>query len=463
MHIALPIGITWIAAVILALLDGRRRSVGWLAVGTLIAAMAAMIALALEVEREGTQTLVAGGWPVGVGIVLKADMLGITFAILSLTVLIAALTFEVLAGVRTSSFPALVIFLAAGLTGLFLTADAFNFYVFFEIAMIAAYVLAGYGEEPRQLRSATVFAVVNLLGSAFFLIAIASLYHLTGRLYMEGIAIRVAVFPSEAVILSAALLLIAFSIKLGLFPFHFWLPAVYIGTRPAVAAILSGAVANIGSYGLLRFGGEVLPGELELAAPVLAGLGVASIIYGSLQAISRRSIGEVLAYSSIGQVGYILIGLAIGGPVGYAAVVLFAIVNSLNKTLLFLAINLRGWLVGFAFVVGAFSVAGLPPAGGYIGKTGMFRAAISDDSWATVALIVLGSALSFVYMFQIFQRRFWIPPETPGQQPLAGSSPIELRVVVVILAIIVMVVGLWPEPLLSLSERAAEAVPLGEP
>ena len=411
MQIALPLAIPWIAAVVVALLDGRRRNVGWFAVGILIATFVSVAVLGLDVYRRGDQLQVAGNWEVGVGIPLRVDLLGITFALLSLGVLIASLIFEVLSGVRSRSFPATVLFLAAGLNGLFMTGDAFNFYVFFEIAMIASYILTGYGQEARQLRAATIFTVVNLLGSAFFLIGIASLYHITGRLDMGGIGVRVLLFEPEAVILSAVLIFTAFSIKLGIFPFHFWLPAVYTGTRPAVAAILSGAVANIGSYGLLRFGGEVMPEELQLGAPILFTLGIMSIVYGSMQAISRRSIPEVLAYSSIGQVGFILIALAIGGEAGYAAAILFAIVNSLNKTLLFLSENLRGWLVGFAFVVGAFSVAGVPPAGGFLGKAGLFRAAVDDDQWAIIALVVVGSVFSFVYMFQTYQRRFWIPPD----------------------------------------------------
>ena len=461
MQIALPLAIPWISAVILALLDGRRRNVGWLAVGILIATFVSVAVLGLDVYRRGDQQQVAGNWEVGVGIPLRVDLLGITFALLSLGVLIASLIFEVLSGVRSRSFPATVLFLAAGLNGLFMTGDAFNFYVFFEIAMIASYILTGYGQEARQLRAATIFTVVNLLGSAFFLIGIASLYHITGRLDMGGIGVRVLLFEPEAVILSAVLIFTAFSIKLGIFPFHFWLPAVYTGTRPAVAAILSGAVANIGSYGLLRFGGEVMPEELQLGAPILFTLGIMSIVYGSMQAISRRSIPEVLAYSSIGQVGFILIALAIGGEAGYAAAVLFAIVNSLNKTLLFLSENLRGWLVGFAFVVGAFSVAGVPPAGGFLGKAGLFRAAVDDDQWAIIALVVVGSLFSFVYMFQTYQRRFWIPPDDGDIQP--PDSPASLRGVVVVVAILTLAIGFWPEPILWISHQAALAVPLGTP
>jgi multicomponent Na+:H+ antiporter subunit D len=459
MTLELSLAIPWFAAVVLALLDGRREWVGWLAAASLAATIVATAFVGWDVHHEGSRIIVAGGWQPGVGINLRADMLDVTFSLLSLGVLLAALVFEVLSGVRSRSFPALVLFLATGLSGLFYTGDAFNFYVFFEIAMIASYVLAGYGDQARQLRSASIFAVVNLLGSAFFLIGIASLYHVTGRLDMVAVGARIEVLEPEAAVLSWVLIFVAFSVKLGIFPFHFWLPAVYTGTRPAVAAILSGAVANIGSYGLLRFGGEMFPNQLDLSAPVFFTLGVLSIVYGSLQAISRRSLAEVLAYSSIGQVGFILIALAIGGEAGFAAAVLFAIVNAINKTLLFLSENLQGWLVGFAFVVGAFSVAGVPPVGGFLGKAGLFRVALSNENWAVTALVVIGSALSFVYMFQAYQRKFWaVDPMAPSPPP---PSPASIRAVVVALAVLTLFIGVWPEPALWLSEQAAASVTLG--
>ncbi|MDP9471717.1 MAG: oxidoreductase, partial [Chloroflexota bacterium] len=175
-----PLGIAWFAAVALVLLDGRRALVGWLAVGALAATLGATVALAVEVLQNGAVRSVAGGWPAGVGITLRADALGVIFAVVSTSVLLAALAYEVIGGVESSTFPALVLFMATGLTGVFLTGDAFNFYVFFEIAMIASYVLTGYGQETRQIRAAAIFTVVNLLGSVLFLIGIASLYHVTG-------------------------------------------------------------------------------------------------------------------------------------------------------------------------------------------------------------------------------------------------------------------------------------------
>jgi multicomponent Na+:H+ antiporter subunit D len=461
MLIVLGLGILWFSGVALAILDGRRKRIGLIAVAALIAAIVAVVALGMKVRSDGPQTMVAGNWPAGVGIGLSADMLGVTFTLLSLGVLLAALIFEVASGVRSQSFPAVGLLLGAGLTGVFLTADAFNFYVFFEIAMISSYVLTGYGDEGRQLRSATIFAIVNLLGSAFFLMGIASLYHQTGRLDMAGIAERVALLSPESVILSAVLIFSAFGIKLGIFPFHFWLPAVYTGTRPAVAAILSGAVANIGTYGLLRWGGGMLPDELRTAAPMFFALGVVSIIYGSLQAISRRSVAEVVAYSSIGQVGFILVALAIGGPAGFGAAVLFAIVNAVNKTLLFLSENLRGWLVGFAFAIGAFSVAGVPPAGGFLGKAGLFRVAADEDNWVVIALVVIGSVLSFIYMFQIYQRRFMTPDVAESANVV--PSPAAVRAVVVVLAVITLLIGIWPEPVLWVSQQAGQSFTLVGP
>jgi len=454
--LALPVGIPWVLAAVLPLLDGRKRWVGLLAAAGLGASLLSLVWLASIVIRRGEVEVTAGGWPEGVGITLRADALGVTFALVSVAVILAAFLYEVALGVRWRAFPALILLVAAGLTGLFFTGDAFNFYVFFEISMISSFILAGYREKDYQVRAAFVFAVVNLLGSFVFLIGIAALYTISGSLDMETIAARVAGLNPSSVIAISALIFAAFFLKLGLFPFHFWLPAVYVGSHPPIAAILSGALANIGAYGLLRFGADVLPRELALAAPAVIVIGAASIAYGSLQAVSRRDTSEVMAYSAIGQAGYVLLALGVGGPVGYAAAVVYAVVNSLNKGVVFLSAGLRGPLVGAAFAVGAFSIAGVPPAAGYLGKFMVFEASTAVESvTATVALVFLvfvGSALSFLYSFQVYQRRF----VAPG--PSGKPSPTAARYLVVLLAALVVLVGLWPQPLMLLSRAAAAAL-----
>jgi len=449
--LVLPLAVVWLGATVLALLDGRRRLVGWLAVGILGANVAALVVLGVRVAEDGRQELVTGNWPSGVGITLAADELGVLFAVLSSAVLLVALLYEVLGGVRSRTFPALVLFMGAGLTGLFLTGDLFNFFVFFELSMIPAYVLSVYGGERRQIGAAFIFAVVNLLGSFIFLISVAGMYHVTGTLEMGAAAERLAGAEPASVMLIAVGVFVAFGVKLGLFPFHFWLPPIYVGASPAVAAILSGALANIGAYGLLRFGAALLPAELELGSRALIVLGTVSILYGAMQALSRRDVREVLAYSSIGQAGYILVALAIGGRVGFFAAVVYAVVNSANKALLFLAAGLRGWLVGAAFVVGAFSVAGVPPSAGFFGKVAVFQAGVAEDSIALLVLLFVGGALSFVYMFQIYQHAFWRPEAAVGD-----VSPPVLRGLTLGLAAVIVAIGIWPEPLLALSGGAAD-------
>lgn len=450
---AVPLGIAWAAAALSAPFDGRKRWAGWLSFAGLAACFAALLHTAATVSG-GPVEIVAGGWPEGVGITQRADPLGTLFAVLSTGLLLVALLHELLGGVRERAFPALVLFLAAGLNGLFLSGDVFGFYVFFELSMTTSFVLASYGQERRQIRDALTFTVVNLLGSAILLAAIAALYHVTGTLSMRGVAQWAAAAEPQTLILVAALVLVAFGVKLGLFPFHFWVPAVYRGTHPAMAAILSGVIANIGGYGLLRFGGEILPRELHLASVALLALGGASILYGGVLALSRRAPAEVLAYSSISQAGYILLALGIGGPLGFAAAVLYAALNALNKTLLFLAAGLRGPWVGAAFAVGALSVAGVPPAAGFLGKAGLFRAGLGADSYAVLALVFVGSALSFLYMFTAYQG--CQADEGGGEESRLGP-----RLLVLGLAVVILLLGLWPELLLAASERAA-AVLLAE-
>jgi multicomponent Na+:H+ antiporter subunit D len=454
-ELVLPLVIPWAAGTAVLLLDGRRPLVAWAAVAALAANAVALGVLAASVIADGPVRATTGGWPPGVGIVLRADALGVLFALLSSLSVLAATAHEVLGGVRERTFPGLALLLVAGLTGLFLTADLFNFYVFFEVAMTASYVLATYGGTRRELGAALVFAAVNLLGTFVFLLSVAGVYHVTGTLSMAGIATGMAGVEPNAAVLIAIGFFVAFGVKLGLFPFHFWLPTVYAGARPAVAAILGGALANIGAYGVLRFGAELLPRELEFGATALIVIGCASIVYGGLLAVSRRTAAEMLAYSAIGQVGYVLVAIGVGGPVGFAAAVLYTAVNSLNKTLLFLTAGMRGALVGAAFAVGALSVAGVPPAAGFLGKLELFRAGVEAGSPVLVALIVLGGALSFVYVLQVYQYDFWRGerrgPPSPGAQ----------RLVIGTLALVVLAAGLWPEPLLALSRDAAAALPGG--
>ena len=449
--------IPWVAGVALLVVDGRRRPARLAAVGALSATFAALVALAIDVLANGAVVVTTGDWPVGVGITLRADAMGVTFALLSVAMLTAAVVHQVFEPPAEREFPGLVVLLAVGLNGAFLTGDLFNFYVFFELALAASYVLAIHGRTPRVLGAGLVFTAVNVVGTFVFLLSVAGIYRVTGTLDMAQIAERMAGADPNAAILIAVGFFVAFSVKLGLFPFHFWLPTVYTAARPAVAAILSGSLANIGAYGLLRFGAGLLPRELELGAGVLMVIGAASIVYGGILAISRRTGGEMLAYSAIGQVGYVLVAIAVGGPAGIAAAILYTIVNATNKTMLFLTTDRRGVVVGGLFALGALSIAGVPPAAGFIGKLEVFRSVI--DRPVLVAVVLLGSLLSFVYAFQIYQFERWRPAGD------AGLAPGRWRqwIVPVMLGALILGLGVWPEPLLLLTDAAAGVLPGAAP
>ena len=450
--LTLALLIPWVAGVALTVADGRRMPVRWIGVAALVATLAALTAVAAQVLVSGPIVVTTGNWPVGVGITLRADALGVTFALLSVAMLTAAVVHEAFDPLDEREFPALVVLLAAGLNGTFLTGDIFNFYVFFELALAASYVLAIHGRSPRVLGAGLVFTAVNLLGTFVFLLSVASVYRVTATLDMGRIAERMAIADPNAAILIAVGFFVAFSVKLGLFPFHFWLPTVYTAARPAVAAILSGSLANIGAYGLLRFGAGLLPRELELAAGALIVIGAASIVYGGVLAVSRRTASEMLAYSAIGQVGYVLVAIGVGGSVGFAAAILYTIVNAANKTMLFLTTQRRGAVIAGVVALGALSIAGVPPAAGFVGKLEVFRAVVGNP--ALVAIVLLGSLLSFVYAFQIYQFEHWRPD---GFAALT-SDGWRARVVPLALGGLILGLGVWPEPLLALSNAAARVL-----
>lgn len=456
--VAGPLLVLWVAGLALAALDGRRRGVGVLAIAAVAVAFGLQAVLLGRVLADGPQELVAGGWAADVGIRLRVDALGAVFAALSSGIVVAALLQAVATGVRSRSLPALVVFLTLGLSGLFATGDVFSFYVFFELAMIAAYALTAASGTAREVGAAFLFAIVNLVGSFLFLIGIALLYRATGTLEMVAVAEAAGRLEATTAILIAISFFVAFGTKLGLFPFHFWLPTLYATASPPVAAIFAGALANIGAYGLLRFGGAILPNELALSATALIVIGSVSIAYGAIQAIGRRDTREVLAYSSIGHVGYILVALGLGGPVGLAAAVAFSVANALNKALLFLSSELRGRLTAAIFLVGVLSVAGVPPTAGFFGKAALFDAGVRAESWWTVALLFVGGALSFVYVFQIYQHDRWRPREQRERATPLGSAGVGQRLAAGLVALVVLVLGLWPQPLLAAGRDAAEAI-----
>jgi multicomponent Na+:H+ antiporter subunit D len=449
----LPLVLCWAAGACFGFLDGRRQGVGVAAAVALAAFLELDLWVLVRVSGGETLELVTGGWPAGLGIRLRADLLAALFASVSTLVLLAVLVHELLEDVHHRAFPALLLFLATGLHGLFFTGDAFNFYVFFELSMVSSFALASYGRERAELRATFTFVVVNLIGSVVFLAAVASLYHATGSLDLRDIASD-SRRGEQSLLLFGTLLFTAFLLKLGLFPFHYWVPVVYRDTRPAIAAALAGALANIGSYGIVRFGAAALRPELDSARWALLALGAVSALYGMLVALHRSVAGEIVAYASVAHAGYLLLALGIGGPDGNAALVLLVLSGSLDKSALFLTLDLPGGGGRFAAFAGAASLAGIPLTLGFLGKLELLRAALSHELAAVlVPVLVTASALSIAVVFRAWHL---LPGGYAGgahapRRTLRSAAALSLAAALIVLALgagpLRALVGIAVEPL----------------
>jgi multicomponent Na+:H+ antiporter subunit D len=399
----LPLILTWLAGAVLLLLDGRKRWVIAVAMSGLLAAFvldAAMLAR-LTAGGEDPFVVTTGGWPAGVGIRLQVDGLAALFSTVSAAVLCIVLLHEARSGVRSRTFPALIVLLGAGLHGAFFTGDLFNFYVFFEVSVVTSFALASYGSGRAEIRGTFVYVALNLFGSVLFLMGVAAVYHATGALDFEQITAVSRGDPS-ALWLPGVLLFTSLSLKLGLFPFHGWVPVLYSHARPAVVAAFAGALVNIGAYGLLRFGHTWLSFERSSASWFLVLLGGLTATYGALLSANRKTTRRGIAYGAVVHAGYIVLTLGVGGELGIAATLWLVVAGALDKSALFLCLDAHGKWRRRAFLIGAASVAGLPITVGFVAKLHLFRAAWSAPlHWAALAFVTTSSVLmlSMVYRF----------------------------------------------------------------
>lgn len=430
----LPLAISWLCAPVFLLFDGRRAPVCWSATAAIASVAVADIAFLADIilHDRGALTMVAGDWPAGVGIRLHIDGVSLFFGAVCSAVMTAAMAHEAMSEVRSAGFPALLLFMCAGLHGAFFTGDLFNFYVFFEISVVSSFALAAYGFGREEFRGAFIYIVVNLLGSVLFLTGIAVVYHITGTLDLVDLWRRGSDVGRGVPYLGAALLFAALSLKLGLFPLHFWVPVLYSHARPAVAAVMSGALINIGAYGLLRIG--MLSAETARAdgAILLVVLGSVAILYGALLAARRETPAEVIAYASIAQAGYIVLALGAGGPLGAAAALLAVLGGSIEKATMFLAGAGTGAVRATTALIAAGGVAGLPLTVGFVAKVELFQAAVLAPAApiAPVAL-VLGSALLVVAAV-----RFWtLLRRAPRPERPNPGIPVVLAGATVVLAL----------------------------
>ncbi|HET7408609.1 MAG TPA: proton-conducting transporter membrane subunit [Paracoccaceae bacterium] len=400
-----PLLLCWLAAPFFLLLDGRRPAVSWAAAGLLGAVTALDIVLLAQMAWGDRPPLVTvtGGWPVGLGIRLRVDGLALFFGAVSAAVITAAMVHDRGPRARSAYLPALLLFMCAGLHGAFFTGDLFNFYVFFEVSVVTSFALAAYGYGRQEARAAFIYIAVNLLGSVIFLTGIAVVYHQTGMLDLMSLWQRGEGTWSGISHLGAALLFCALSLKLGLFPLHYWVPVLYSNAHPAVAAVMSGALINIGSYGLLRIGMTAAEASRAAGSDLLLLIGSLAVLYGGILASQRVRLAEILAYASIAQAGYVVIGLGVGGIAGTAAALFAVLAGSIEKAAGFLSLESAGRWRTLSALAGAAGVAGLPVTLGFLTKVELFRAAWTSGAAPGLFLALIG-ATGFLF---VAMARFW--------------------------------------------------------
>jgi len=475
--VLLPILIPLTGGVAALLLRGLPRLQRCWSLGVMTAAMAGSIALFAEVWEKGRPVVCrVGGWPAPFGIVLVGDGLSALFVVMTFIVMVTGVIYALGsrdAVVRYPAFHPLFLSLAAGLAGAILTGDLFTMYVFAELLVISGTMLTAASDDPFGVEAAYKYYYMSLTASFFMLLAVGCLYAAYGTLNMADLARRVGADPSQPLLLPAVGLLIAvFMIKSAVFPFHFWQPDFHSAAPTAVSAMLSSVVVKFGVYGFFRLTTLLFVVHAPAIRSILMVLGTLGILFGGLSAAGTHNLKRMLAYSTIAQVGFILVGIGWGSPPALAAAMIFAVNHSMIKAAMLM---LAGVVVSHApvksaafnvidgvgrplsgakllFFLGGMGLAGIPPTNGFIGKMLLFRSGAAGDRFGMLVIIGAAGTLTLVYIMRAFQRVFWTPAAEEGLIKPVGDS---LLAPVLLIGLVVLL-GLWAEPLVRSASEAAQ-------
>ncbi len=420
---------------------------------------AAALAGLMDVAVRGPQRYAVGGWPPPWGIEVVLDPLSAFTA--SAVSCVAAVTLATCGGsVRAvygrgaPAFYALALLVLTGLVGIIVSGDLFNIFVFLEVAAIASYALVASGGGPA-LAAAFRYVLLGTVGASFYLLGVGFLYALTGTLNMADLAHRLpAVSGSPLFAGGVVFVFVGLAIKMGLFPLHAWLPDAYARAPAPVAAFIAPIGTKAAAYVLARALLHVLrPGDLGVHT-VLAWMGALAIVAGGVLALRQADARRLLAYSSVSQMGYIVLGLGVANGAALAGAYLHILNHTIMKAALFIAVGAvaargHGVAVGAlergmpvtatCAVVAALSLVGVPPAGGFFSKWYLLQGAIEAGQPGLVTAILLGSLLGAVYMYRLTER-VWFPHSPRGRAPT--EAPRMVLAGLALLAAAVVAVGL---------------------
>lgn len=453
----------------------------WIGVAGAAAHLAAATQLLRRVSGVGILVTEAGGWPAPFGIALVADHMGALMV--TVGAIIGAATAVYSLGdidarrAARGHYPLLHVLLA-GVSGSFLTGDLFNLYVWFEVMLVASFVLIAHGGARAQLDGAVKYVASNFFSSLLFLIAAGILFGMTGTLNLADVAVRLAEVDAAGPINAVAMvLLVAFGIKAAVFPLFLWLPASYHTPPIAVAAVFAGLLTKVGVYALIRVFTLVFTPETIDGHALLLWISGLTMVSGVLGAAAQDDVRRILAFHIISQVGFMVMGLALRTPLALLGSIFYIVHHILVKTNLFLIAGIMNRVGGsfdlarpaglyrshpalaIVFVIPAFSLAGMPPLSGFWAKLILVRAGLDVGAYAIVATALLVGLVTLFSMTKIWGAAFWQEPEeaTTGSPP--GPGPARATALVapaVALTALTLATGLWAQPLYHLAERAAD-------
>ena len=453
---ALQVVIPLISAPLCALLPAGRTV--WLAAMTASWLAFLMAALLLnQVLAHGPISYLMGSWPVPWGIEYRVDALNAYMLLIVAGIGAIVMTFGrviVESRIRLPEnkqpwFYTAYLLCLTGLLGITITGDAFNVFVFLEISSLSSYVLISIGRDRRALTAAYQYLIMGTIGATFILIGIGLLYVMTGTLNMGDLAARIpAVADTRTVRAAFAFLTIGVSLKLALFPLHLWLPNAYAYAPSVVTAFLAATATKVAVYVLLRFFFTIFGAKFSFEAmqldKVLLPLALVGIFSASVVAIFQTNVKRMLAYSSVAQIGYMILGISLVSVTGLTAGISHLFNHALMKGALFMALGCVSFRVGAAeldrmagvgrampwtmgaFVIGGLSLIGVPLTAGFVSKWYLIVGALEKGWWPVAVLVLVTSLLAVIYIWRVVEVAYFKPaPEgrVVREAPLALLVP----------------------------------------
>jgi multicomponent K+:H+ antiporter subunit D len=443
------------------------------------------LSLAVQASSGAVTVYELGDWPAPFGIVMVLDRLSalmiLLTAILGLIVVLYAIWSRW--DERGRHFHALMQFQLMGVIGAFLTGDAFNLFVFFEVLLIASYGLMIHGGGAQRLRAGVQYVVYNLVGSTLFLFALGTVYAVTGTLNMADLAVKVAELPPGDVALmrvGAVLLLLVFAVKAAVLPLHFWLPASYANAPAPVAAFFA-IMTKVGAYAIFRVYTLVFGPGQEATAGVADGwllyAALLTVTVGMIGILGARDIGRMAAFAAIGSTGTLLVSISLFDEASAAAAIYYMVHSTLAAAMLFLVVDLvverRGsviapalpmphnGLIAVLYFAAAIAMAGMPPLSGFLGKILVLDAARDSEQAVLIwSVILVTSLVAILGLARAGSLIFWkaYDASTHVDGPAALPDPSEsARPAIAVFALFALIVLLtvFAGPMMRYAEATA--------